>query len=215
MNKIKVYTAKITKLYDDLLFARGMEKVSDDRRARVERLAFRENKNQSLGAGLLLDLVLGKMGIKDPVICRDKHGKPFISDSDIGFSLSHSGEYVMCAAGYARVGCDIQKIREAERAIRCFCPEEREYIKIHGGDSRLIMRMWSLRESYVKAVGNGLAATEDFCIDISGAVPVLKSGGELSPCFFREFDIYDGYVCAACGDREIENITEIQIDEML
>lgn len=213
MNKIKVYSLKISGLDNDALFDRAMSRVSPWRREKAEKLCVRQKKNQSLGAGLLLDYVLDSMGAGQPEIRENEYGKPYIPDRDLYFNLSHSGDYAICAAGYAPVGCDIQKIRKIDKTVaqRCFSREEFDYIVSRGGGDRLICKMWSLKESYVKAVGTGLADTPGFCIDISGGTPALHN----KPYHFRQFEFED-YVCAVCSTFEAtENITEIKPDDIL
>ena len=52
-------------------------------------------------------------GKEAPNVFKDKNGKPYFdSKPDIHFSISHSGDYAMCAFSDNPIGADIQKIQE-------------------------------------------------------------------------------------------------------
>ena len=42
-------------------------------------------------------------------ICRTAQGKPFVENAAVHFSISHSGELVLCAVHSAPVGADIDR----------------------------------------------------------------------------------------------------------
>ncbi len=82
---------------------------------------------------------------------------------DWAVSLSHSGEYGLCAlaARPAVVGCDIETIgrRGEEFVVDWFTEPERELVRqaTEGAErSRVVTLVWSAKESAVKALGVGL-----------------------------------------------------------
>lgn len=100
-------------------------------------------------------------------------GKPYFENIPLFFSLSHSGEYVLCAASRREVGADIQKCQsvdalklakrfysEPECRIleRCESAEERQ---------RLFFGFWTRKEAYGKLTGEGVAAV--LCEDMRSA----------------------------------------------
>ena len=96
----------------DVRFAR----IDDDRlaekspthwREKAAKMRFERGRRQELAVGGLL---VEMTGIVDPVIVLDENGKPSFRDHpEIHFSLSHSGDYVMCAISDSPIGCDIEK----------------------------------------------------------------------------------------------------------
>ena len=151
---------------------------------------------------------------------RTERGKPYFPNSpDIGVSVSHSGEYFVCALTQGDVGVDLQEHRvlvsetreEAEArfkrmARRFYHPAEAEFI-----DSNTFYRffaIWTAKESYVKYTGQGI--DNDFSafgvLPDEGLAPQSIDSGE--PAFWhalgKEFCTQrfgDNYsLCVCTGD---------------
>jgi 4'-phosphopantetheinyl transferase len=85
------------------------------------------------------------------------------TDADWVVSLSHSGEYGLCAVAErpGLVGCDIETIgrRGEEFVINWFTDAERAFVEsIPAAEERsqMVMLVWSAKESALKALGVGL-----------------------------------------------------------
>jgi 4'-phosphopantetheinyl transferase len=94
-------------------------------------------------------------------------GKPFLKTSDVEFNLSHSGEYLACAfTRNWKVGIDIEQIRPMDDLLsiaqRFFGASEAAAIEQVPPDQRLqlFFQTWTLKESLMKATGEGLGATD-------------------------------------------------------
>lgn len=91
-------------------------------------------------------------------------GKPYLENLPLFFSLSHSGEYVLCAVSRRELGADIQKIQPADElklAKRFFSESEcriLEGCESHRERQRLFFGFWTRKEAYGKLTGEGLAA---------------------------------------------------------
>lgn len=91
-------------------------------------------------------------------------GKPYLENIPLFFSLSHSGEYVLCAVSRRELGADIQKIQPADAlklAKRFFSESEcrtLEGCESHRERQRLFFGFWTRKEAYGKLTGGGLAA---------------------------------------------------------
>lgn len=101
----------------------------------------------------VLEEILGKKNLK---IHRTTHGKPYLTEEKVFFNVSHSGNYLVIALGETELGVDIQKPKEIllpviEKVIQ---PQERELYEKMGPLAFQIF--WTLKESYVKALGRGL-----------------------------------------------------------
>lgn len=95
-----------------------------------------------------------------PDIEETSDGKPYLKNyPNIGFSLSHSGAYVLCAVGCGTVGADIQKkaVLRSDVAGRFYTDAERRYIDLSVDPTSAFYHIWVLKESYVKYTGRGLA----------------------------------------------------------
>lgn len=175
--------------------------LSEYRKNRLSRLVREEDRRESITAELLLNFAL--RGICDAplnVSCGEK-GKPFIKGCSRHFSLSHSGGRVLCAVAEVPLGADIQKTGGYKPAVvrRFFAPEEQEYIARAEDRDLAFTSVWALKESYIKATGEGLS-----CPLNSFSV---VNGGEIGlPGFGLDFFTIDGYCIAVCvpGHNEFE-----------
>lgn len=167
--KCTVYLAEIPALSNPALFAAAMEWVPESRKEKVRALRHEDIRWQSLGAGLLLTLALRERGLEGRAarILESPLGKPYLPDiPGIHFSLSHAGIWALCAVGNAPLGCDVERIgRGRERlAARFFHPEEQAYLASFGSEreedwQRAFTRIWTRKESLLKASGTGLSVS--------------------------------------------------------
>ncbi len=194
--KTKVYIADTSALRDDAVFERCLTRVSGERVNKINRCAKHEDKIRSLAAGLLLEKALDDVGVSEREIRTDDNGKPYLANGAVFFNLSHSGGRVMCAVSDMEVGCDVQKVGEANTKIadRFFDPSERLQINAIADKSErtnMFYRLWTLKESYVKALGTGLKTPLN-----SFSVTAKES---VNGYYFKEYNIEDGYKYAVCG----------------
>lgn len=91
-------------------------------------------------------------------------GKPYFREIPLCFSLSHSGDYVLCAVSRQEVGADLQKIQPVDvwkLAKRFFSESEcrtLERCESEGERQRLFFGFWSRKEAFGKLTGEGVAA---------------------------------------------------------
>ena len=77
----------------------------------------------------------------------------------IHFNISHCRNAIAIAISFsAPIGIDIEAIREYSpfSLNRCFSKEEADYIKNSINPNKEFFRLWTLKESYVKAIGLGM-----------------------------------------------------------
>lgn len=150
---------------DAAQFDACLDAVSDDRRARVLSLVKPEDRRRSLCAGLALDACLRTVGLREvsePII-RDEHGRPQLAAHPVQqFSLSHSGDWAVCALADAPVGIDVERVRSVRAdalARRYFTPQEAALLAAMPEAEREIafFRLWTAKESVLKAQGTGLS----------------------------------------------------------
>lgn len=208
---LRVYHASVL----PLLGRKGGEGLS---RYRKEKLARNSNPRayaRSLGAELLLAAAWQDIGLSaaEPLeISRGEGGKPRIAGGP-EFSLSHSGERVLCALSDRAVGADIQQLRPYKPALvrRFFTAEEGAWLEEQRERDLAFSLLWSLKESYVKLLGSGIAGVH---LD-SFTVRVLSDGraridGSNAKLWYA---VCDGYVMAVCSDAYAapETVKELSI----
>jgi len=215
---IKIFAAKTDALNDEELFSRIYQATSVERRAKVDRLMQRSDKNLSLASEYLLSYAAKTYGLEKFTLCYDINGKPYFADSKLQFSLSHSCERVMCAIGIDEVGCDVERVRKINQDVtqRYFCKEEYEQFLAPEGSSErqeLFFRLWTLKESFLKAVGLGMRLPLDsFCINVSGKVPTVRQSVNENLYYFKEYTPDDGYKYAVCSTAsQFENLQFVEI----
>lgn len=133
---------------------------------------------------------------------RGEHRKPFLDmryKSDIQFNLTHSHDMAIAAvtAG-SEIGVDLEKVRprpKAERlAARYYATQERAALSDSPADlkERLFFRLWTRKESHLKATGTGLSVT-------------LRDIDTLAPdgaWWYHEFTPAPDYVATLAGTGE-------------
>lgn len=96
-----------------------------------------------------------------PVIGNGKHGKPYLKDfPNIHYNISHTDGLVACGIGDRQLGIDVERIRPFRNTIlrRVFSDAERRHMdEIPEPErSQYFFRIWTLKESYLKASGLGI-----------------------------------------------------------
>lgn len=147
--------------------------LSEYRQRKIRRYSYDKARLQALEAGLLLDYCLRRYGLRERGmrIGFGERGKPYFLDfPDLHFNLSHSGPLAMAAFSDFELGCDIQMLRKADLRLvdRFFSREEADLIhSFKEGEERdrHFCDTWTLKESFVKATGEGLGRQLDsFCV---------------------------------------------------
>ena len=209
--------ASVEALRDPELFARGLSTVSEQRREKLARLRAEGARLLSLGAALLLDRMLADAGLPPAgPFAFGEQGKPYLpGHPDVHFSLSHSGTWVLCALSDAELGCDVEGPRRFDPALarHFFHPDETAWLFSlpPREQDAAFLRLWTLKESYLKAVGLGLSLPLD-------AFRILPEGGDFAltlqedarPWALRSFAAED-CLCAVCALKPPEALERVSL----
>ena len=155
---LRVYYTELS----DALSAVCLFPLSTYRKQKLETVKASQLRRQMLAAEQLLCRAVAdwnpNIAFPLQIECSER-GKPYFCDLPLFFSLSHSGDYAACALADYEIGLDIQVIREANETLcnRFFTEQERLFLKNGIESDRVFTRIWSMKESYLKAVGDGLA----------------------------------------------------------
>ena len=216
--KTSVYLASVRPLEDEALYGQLRSLASEERRKKADRFRFAGGRRLSLGAEALLRVALLEAGMSGTPLryAYGKNGKPYLTDAPgFFFNLSHAGEYVMAAVSDAEIGCDIEMIRPVHPRLprHVLTAEEAERFASADEAERdaLFTRYLTLKESYMKALGEGLARNPaSFCIELGPPIRVL-CGGTAEDYGFVDWDDLPGYRYAVCRagtgwDAEKKNV---------
>ena len=149
--------------------------------------------------------------IEEVLIKRNANGKPYIMDSSLQISLSHSRNWVACSIGSFSSGVDVEEdFSDAlEVAKNFFSPNE--YLLLNrlseAECSRKFLSLWTLKESYGKFLGTGISEKilqmdiQKFFDDNN------KIGGQ-------NFFLPEGAVAAICTEKKYlpETLTILSAD---
>lgn len=154
---LRVFYADIRDLPDEA----GKLALSAYRKEKLLRQKNAHNRRQGIGAELLLIEAIRSLGreISMPLsIQAGGGGKPSLNDGMVFFNLSHSGNYALCAISDQELGADVQvnSTYRADLASRFFSLEEQQYLQRASDPDDAFARLWTLKESYIKAKGEGL-----------------------------------------------------------
>lgn len=105
---------------------------------------------------------------RDLVFARHRKGKPYlINDTSLLYNISNSGQYVVVSISkHGEVGVDLEKVRPLDDfedlVQKNFSPFERNYInKVHSEKLQRFFKLWTLKEAFLKAIGEGMRLTPD------------------------------------------------------
>ena len=215
MNELFVYTINIATYAHDL--DRCKQDLSPAELEHANRFVHKKDAQSYMVSHALLRRILARELASEPldlVFERNAHGKPFLPDSGIHFNLSHSGDYALIAMSRdAPVGIDIEKHQQKRDVLaiaqRYFTPDECLYIKNHAEQEQLVAfyDIWSAKEAYVKALGEGIVYGFDrFSVISSRGDFINKIGGWSLAAMM----IDGGYSAAVvgCFNQIIKNVVE-------
>jgi 4'-phosphopantetheinyl transferase len=190
--------------------------VSEAELRYAERMTSDTARRQFIAAQAALRTALARYLDEPPAAIRfrrGEHGKPFL-ESDHGadslqFNLSHSHDLAVVAVTRgAEIGVDLEKVRErpsAERlAARFFAEGERAALAAVSAaeKERMFFRLWTRKESHIKATGTGLSVNLR-AIDTLAPEP---------PWWYHEFAAAADYVAALAGTSAIRSITYHELE---
>lgn len=177
---MEIFIADISGYEKGALYQKHLRMLPLKRQEQIGRYRCREDCWRGVGAGILLEYGLNRCGctLRDECqefelvhVAQGRYGKPYIPEREqLCYNLSHAGTYVAAVFADCDAGIDIERIRSAKLSVakRFFTEEEYQYLMSFSGGQELesdvkvrqqdlaFTRMWTRKESYIKAVGEGM-----------------------------------------------------------
>jgi 4'-phosphopantetheinyl transferase len=167
-DEVHVWLARTDELQAPDILARCRALLSPDEQARLARFVVAQPGLEFLVARAFLRLVLARYTAAAPhalLLGTGVHGKPHLPHHGrVRFNLSHTTGLIACAIARDReVGIDAE---QASRAVDELALAERFFAPVEAADVRAtppagrrarFFEYWTLKESYVKALGAGLS----------------------------------------------------------
>jgi 4'-phosphopantetheinyl transferase len=142
--------------------------LDEDERRRASRFMFDRDRRRFVAAHAATRAILGRYLNADPLSLRyevGERGKPRLVDPpvDVRFNLSHAGERALLAVTVGReIGVDIEQLRVVSNLMQLarsvFSAGEQERLRAASSSElhAVFFRMWTRKESFIKARGDGL-----------------------------------------------------------
>ena len=191
-----LWVARPERFTDPAELARYRAMLTDDERAKTDRFRFARDRHTCLITRALVRTTLSRYGDVPPGrwrFCTNDHGRPYVSTpaSPVRFNLSHTNGLIVCLVSRDRdVGVDVEHLERVSRwvdlADRYFAPREAAALRRLTATSQpaRFLEYWTLKESYIKARGLGLAIPlADFSFDLPG-----RSANDIAIRFTRAID---------------------------
>lgn len=136
-----------------------------------------------------------------PEIMRDEMGKPYLKEQIVHFNVSHSGEYLAIAVSDKPVGVDIQETKSIKDGMYRKVVQQQEQMLIGEERQKDFLRLWTLKESFVKAEGKGLRISmKDYFFEKENGQYFVNYSGQRMPWIFNiEETLIKGYFISVCG----------------
>jgi 4'-phosphopantetheinyl transferase len=182
-SRIDLWCTYISDVGDAGLWPRYDALLSAEERAKQARFRFARDQRRFLVTRALVRTVLSRyvaVRPEDWVFCAGARGRPQISaprlDPSLEFNIAHSADLVILGVTSGRtLGVDAENIAGRDVDIdglhRYFAPEESAALLSlpPAGRRRRFFELWTLKESYIKARGMGLAIPLDaFRFELTG-----------------------------------------------
>ncbi len=216
---VEIYAARASREYEIFYFNSIYPYLSSERRERIDSFLHVEDALRSIAGEWLTRLVLSEklhLNMFEIRIDYDTNEKPFCnSPSGLHFNISHSGDWSVCAVSELPVGIDIEMVQPIDLSIAKDCFTENEFKTMNSFVDRTVKldyfyNIWTIKESYLKAIGSGLSkAPDSFGAEINNNQILLTGNVERGYCF-RQYNFDNGYRLCACS-IETQFINNIKI----
>lgn len=171
---VEVYICSLPKMRNKREIDALIPFISEEKQKRVKRFKFIDDQYRSVIGELLVRYICRfrySMLEKDFQLTKNRYGKPYLPlYPNFYFNIAHSGEWVVCAIHNNEVGIDIECIKPIEESIMLSILREKEVEYLSSKPNKLaaFYEIWTVKESYLKAIGSGLAISlQSFYADIS------------------------------------------------
>lgn len=223
---MEIYAVKLNHSYPTSKFDRLLNTLPSDRQTKIRKFLRPEDTLRTLAGDILIRSLLKKhLQIKHESITfhLNEYGKPYLKDfPQVHFNISHSGNWVVCGLDYTPIGIDVEQMKSIKLDIaeRFFTKKESQYVLSKKESERLhsFYSIWTLKESYIKAIGKGLSIPLDsfsFVIDHLGT-PRLEKSYDENVYFFKQYVLDEQHVCSVCAtdNQFVDTPTIIALEEL-
>ncbi|AUS25796.1 4'-phosphopantetheinyl transferase superfamily protein [Paenibacillus polymyxa] len=205
-----------------------VNQVSLEKQHKLDRFLHREDALRGLYADVLLRwLVCRQLKIPNASLqfTYNAFGKPSLLNAPaFHFNVSHSGKWVVCAIDDHPLGIDIEQLRPIDFEVGrvCFSDAEYDALMQEDAESRLdyFYDLWTLKESFVKAEGQGLTLplkSFSFELEARPSIGFTTEGFTTEYCHFKQYnELGPDYKMAVCAahDHFAQEVQQVDINTL-
>jgi 4'-phosphopantetheinyl transferase len=178
----------------------------------------RAHQGQHAAAERLLQHALGNgFGLPGAStgLVHDSCGRPSVAaHPEVHVSISHCDGAVLVAASSARIGVDVEWLRPLDHfaLVRMLNLAEIDRVLRSPDPDREFFRYWTLKESYLKAIGTGLGyALKELDVDVA---PDGTASVSRPQAWVGLEERFEGYVLAFCCLEGGPGDTDVALEHM-
>ncbi|KAF6619222.1 4'-phosphopantetheinyl transferase superfamily protein [Paenibacillus sp. EKM102P] len=204
-----------------------VNQVTLEKQHKLDRFLHREDALRGLYADVLLRwLVCRQLKIPNASLqfTYNAFGKPSLLNAPaFHFNVSHSGKWVVCAIDDHPLGIDIEQLRPIDFEVGrvCFSDTEYDALMQQDAESRLsyFYDLWTLKESFVKAEGQGLTLplkSFSFELEARPSIGFTTEGFTTEYCHFKQYELDPDYKMAVCAahDHFAQEVQQVDINTL-
>ncbi|MBP6978858.1 MAG: 4'-phosphopantetheinyl transferase superfamily protein [Bacteroidales bacterium] len=192
--------------------------VPQSSRKRINAFYREPDAQRSLFGELLIRCLLcKKLSIHnaDLRIEYEEKGKPYVQNYPIHFNMSHSGSWIVAAFSGHPVGIDVEQVKKCRTGIARRFFNESEFQSLMDTPeperSEYFYTLWTLKESYLKALGKGLTLPlSSFIIKKTQGEYLVHINGKFADVHLRIIPLEKDYVLAVCA-HETEIVPKVKL----
>ncbi|HEV8347103.1 MAG TPA: 4'-phosphopantetheinyl transferase superfamily protein [Vicinamibacterales bacterium] len=197
----------LTARLDDAAVRAAVDELSPEERARHDRMMRERDRRDFAVAHAMLRRSLSARGDCAPhewIFTKGARGKPALmpdaaARTRLSFNLAHTDGLVACAVAQdAEVGIDVEAVDRRADALglagRFFSPAEVAELQRCADGTRLLrfIEIWTLKEAYVKALGEGLSCPlREFAFVFDGPQSLRFESGKVSCAAAWQFALFE------------------------
>jgi 4'-phosphopantetheinyl transferase len=190
------------------------ELLDDKEKSRASAYIKSADRQRYIAAHGVLRILLNKILGKDAyLITTNEYGKPQVSDAQVEFNLSHSGNVILLAfSTKIPVGVDVEQIRNIDdiQSIVTHHFHPSEALEINGclpkNIHQTFFSSWSKKESVCKALGLGLNLPLDSfrvpCLPLIGSWTLGATEGLAQELTLVSFSPLPGYFATIAAPQQ-------------
>ena len=187
------------------------QQIEENEVNRIMGITNKDHAFRSAAGSLLLAQMVCRISgypVSSISIHRYPNGKPFLPDfPNLHFNITHTDHLAVLAIDTHLVGVDIEKVSVARMAVanRFFSDSEKEMLNLcpEGQRNRLFFELWTIRESFVKAIGCGIFGTmHEFTPELKDTVWQINHQ-ESGLWKIRHYNLFTDYIVALCSQKQV------------